>query len=176
MVLLVGGAASGKTAVARQLAALADAPLTELALTAATDTGDLLGSFEQVEAARLHRSLHTLAETLVQSLMHALLCGGEEGGGAGGEQGQGAMRVVMDARRMQLAQSVHGAWMTYGRRVAARRAAAAAEGQLASAAHPEELAALRTAVAAAVSAPLLPHALRLLRPVSLLHVTRHSAW
>ena len=51
MVLLVGGAAAGKTAVARQLAALVDAPLTELALTAATDTGDLLGSFEQVEAA-----------------------------------------------------------------------------------------------------------------------------
>ena len=52
MCLLVGPAAGGKTAAVRGLAALAGQPLLELSLTSGTDTSDLLGGFEQVEAAR----------------------------------------------------------------------------------------------------------------------------
>ena len=52
MCLLVGPAASGKTAAVRSLAQLCGQPLLELSLTSGTDTSDLLGGFEQVEPAR----------------------------------------------------------------------------------------------------------------------------
>lgn len=52
MCLLVGPAAAGKTAAVRTLSALCGQPLLELSLTSGTDTSDLLGGFEQVEAAR----------------------------------------------------------------------------------------------------------------------------
>ena len=48
MLLLVGGPASGKTSLARTLAALCGRRLAEVPLTPGTDTSDLLGSFEQV--------------------------------------------------------------------------------------------------------------------------------
>jgi midasin len=48
MLLLVGGPASGKTSLARSLAALCGRRLAEVPLTPGTDTSDLLGSFEQV--------------------------------------------------------------------------------------------------------------------------------
>jgi midasin len=48
MVLLVGPGGSGKTSLARLVAELVGVELQELALTQGTDTGDLLGSFEQV--------------------------------------------------------------------------------------------------------------------------------
>ena len=52
MTILVGPPASGKTSVAQTLADLAGRTLRRVALTAATDTSELLGSFEQKEPAR----------------------------------------------------------------------------------------------------------------------------
>ena len=52
MTVFVGAHASGKTSVARALASLAGRTLRQVALTAATDTSELLGSFEQREPAR----------------------------------------------------------------------------------------------------------------------------
>lgn len=52
MCLLVGPAASGKTAAARTLARLCGRALLELPLTSGTDTSDLLGGFEQMEPER----------------------------------------------------------------------------------------------------------------------------
>jgi ABC-type glutathione transport system ATPase component len=52
MPILVGGAGSGKTSVARLVASLAGRALSEIALTSGTDTSDLLGSFEQLEPSR----------------------------------------------------------------------------------------------------------------------------
>ena len=52
MCILVGGAAVGKTSLARTAAQLAGQQLTEIALTGGTDTADLLGGFEQLEPKR----------------------------------------------------------------------------------------------------------------------------
>lgn len=52
MCILVGGAAVGKTSLARTAAQLAGRQLTEIALTGGTDTADLLGGFEQLEPKR----------------------------------------------------------------------------------------------------------------------------
>ena len=52
MCILVGPPSSGKTSVARTLASLSGRTLRQVALTAATDTSELLGSFEQKEPAR----------------------------------------------------------------------------------------------------------------------------
>ena len=46
------GPAAGKTSLVRAAAALAGQPLVELALSAGTDTADLLGGFEQLEPLR----------------------------------------------------------------------------------------------------------------------------
>ena len=43
---------AGKTSLVRLAAALAGQPLVELALSAGTDTADLLGGFEQLEPLR----------------------------------------------------------------------------------------------------------------------------
>ena len=43
---------AGKTSIVRALALLCNQPLVELALTAGSDTSDILGGFEQIEAAR----------------------------------------------------------------------------------------------------------------------------
>ena len=61
MCILVGGAAAGKTALARTAAALAGRPVLELTLTAGSDTSDLLGSFEQQEPSRRLQVLFYLA-------------------------------------------------------------------------------------------------------------------
>lgn len=53
--LLVGPASTGKTAAVRSLAALAGAPLREINVTPSTDATELLGCFEQVDAARTRR-------------------------------------------------------------------------------------------------------------------------
>lgn len=52
MCILVGGPASGKGSAVRVIAELAGRPLLEIALTAGTDTSDLLGGFEQLEPSR----------------------------------------------------------------------------------------------------------------------------
>lgn len=52
MCILVGGAAVGKTSLARTAALLAGRQLTEITLTGGTDTADLLGGFEQLEPKR----------------------------------------------------------------------------------------------------------------------------
>ena len=52
MSILVGGTASGKTTIVQMLAALSGNRLRQAALTAATDTSELLGSFEQRDPSR----------------------------------------------------------------------------------------------------------------------------
>ncbi|KAJ2781638.1 AAA ATPase midasin [Coemansia javaensis] len=52
MAILVGAAGCGKTALVRWLAAATGNRLVEVALTAGTDTGEILGGFEQVDAQR----------------------------------------------------------------------------------------------------------------------------
>jgi len=52
MTILVGAAASGKTTIIQLLAALSGNKLRQAALTAATDTSELLGSFEQRDPSR----------------------------------------------------------------------------------------------------------------------------
>ena len=52
MTIVVGPPASGKTSLVQTLASLAGRTLRQVALTAATDTSELLGSFEQKESAR----------------------------------------------------------------------------------------------------------------------------
>ena len=49
---VVFGLGAGKTSLVRLAAALAGQPLVELALSAGTDTADLLGGFEQLEPLR----------------------------------------------------------------------------------------------------------------------------
>lgn len=50
--ILVGSAGCGKTAIIKKLAALSGANLVELALSADTDTMDLIGGFEQIDYKR----------------------------------------------------------------------------------------------------------------------------
>ena len=52
MTIVAGPAASGKTSLVQTLATLAGRTLRQVALTAATDTSELLGSFEQKEPSR----------------------------------------------------------------------------------------------------------------------------
>ena len=52
MSILVGSAASGKTTIVQMLASLSGNRLRQAALTAATDTSELLGSFEQRDPSR----------------------------------------------------------------------------------------------------------------------------
>lgn len=52
MGIVVGAPGTGKTCIIRCLAALAGRSLVELSLTAGSDTSDLLGGFEQVEATK----------------------------------------------------------------------------------------------------------------------------
>ena len=52
MSILVGASASGKTTIVQMLAALSGNRLRQAALTAATDTSELLGSFEQRDPSR----------------------------------------------------------------------------------------------------------------------------
>lgn len=49
---MAGSAGVGKTSLVRMAALLAGRKLTEIALTGGTDTADLLGGFEQLEAKR----------------------------------------------------------------------------------------------------------------------------
>lgn len=85
MVLLVGGAGSGKTSLVRALAQLCGRPLSELPLTPGTDTSDLLGSFEQVEPVRRLRGAGAHADAAAAQLLQCQLLvayGGATGGPA----------------------------------------------------------------------------------------------
>ena len=55
--IVVGETGSGKRTIVRQLASLCGGSLHELSLTAATDTSDMLGSYEQAEPTRKRRAL-----------------------------------------------------------------------------------------------------------------------
>jgi midasin len=66
MTILVGPPASGKTSVAQCLADLAGRTLRRVALTAATDTSELLGSFEQKEPARDRAALEEVVSTALR--------------------------------------------------------------------------------------------------------------
>ena len=69
--LLVGGAGSGKSSLVRTLAALVGAPLVEHAMTPATDTSELLGGFEQLDAARADLELANGLDRVVRGLVAA---------------------------------------------------------------------------------------------------------
>ena len=63
MAVVSGGASSGKSSLVRLASRLAGRALTEVALSAATDTTELLGCFEQSEPSRLlHAALRAVGE------------------------------------------------------------------------------------------------------------------
>ncbi|KAK3283483.1 hypothetical protein CYMTET_8818 [Cymbomonas tetramitiformis] len=80
MTVLVGGSGTGKTTLVRELAHLTGAPLRECALTNATDTGDLLGSFEQAAVARQLGDIRERALAHAAALSRWLLAGAGGGG------------------------------------------------------------------------------------------------
>ena len=95
MSILVGPPASGKTSLVRLLASLAGARLRVLPLTAATDTSDLLGGFEQEDSSRVVTTLGGSCEEIVRGVMAAALvaAGAVEGEGevTGGREDVEAM-------------------------------------------------------------------------------------
>jgi len=68
MTIVVGQAASGKTTVVKTLARLAGKDLQRIALTSATDTSELLGSFEQKESSRDRVDFESRVFSLLQGL------------------------------------------------------------------------------------------------------------
>lgn len=71
-VIVVGPGGSGKTSIVRLASRIASRPLVEIAVSAALDATELLGAFEQVDAAR-HRQ--NLIVTLRQAMIHASASG-----------------------------------------------------------------------------------------------------
>lgn len=65
--ILVGPSGCGKTVLLRQLAGLCGRNLREIQLTSATDTNDLLGSFEQAEPTRKRRATEESLRNAVAS-------------------------------------------------------------------------------------------------------------
>lgn len=68
--ILVGAAGCGKTTIIRKLAALSGANLIELALSADTDTMDLIGGFEQID---YKREMSTLVAEFSLFLQHQII-------------------------------------------------------------------------------------------------------
>jgi midasin len=68
MCLLVGPSSTGKTSAVRTLATLCGRPLVEMSLTSGTDTSDLLGGFEQLDAGRRTQELVSAVNTALTSL------------------------------------------------------------------------------------------------------------
>lgn len=67
--LIVGPSCSGKTSLVRILASLCNQTLIEISLTSGTDTGDLLGGFEQIEITRELQTLIKEAQSLLGQLL-----------------------------------------------------------------------------------------------------------
>ena len=74
MTIVAGPAASGKTSLVQTLATLAGKPLRQVALTAATDTSELLGSFEQKEPSRDRAALEEDATSALRGATAVALC------------------------------------------------------------------------------------------------------
>ena len=68
MTIVVGQAASGKTTLVKTLARLAGKDLQRIALTSATDTSELLGSFEQKEPSRDRVNFESRVFNLLQGI------------------------------------------------------------------------------------------------------------
>lgn len=75
--ILVGPAGCGKTTILRKLAAINGAQLVELALSADTDTMDLIGGFEQIDYRRQISSLAKDLELFLHRHIVTSLCSGE---------------------------------------------------------------------------------------------------
>ena len=86
MTILVGPPASGKTSVAQCLADLAGRTLRRVALTAATDTSELLGSFEQKEPARDRAALEEVVSTTLRRVAADALGSFSSSSSDGGEE------------------------------------------------------------------------------------------
>ena len=76
MAVVSGGASSGKSSLVRLASRLAGRALTEVALSAATDTTELLGCFEQSEPSRLlHAALRAVGEMSADASLSLLTIG-----------------------------------------------------------------------------------------------------
>ena len=73
LAIIAGHGATGKSTMVRTLAHLAGVKLHELALTSATDTGELLGGFEQVDVKRCMHNVVFSLEHIVAQITHGLL-------------------------------------------------------------------------------------------------------
>ena len=85
----------------RTLARLCAQPLAELSLTPASDTADLLGSFEQVDAARARGAAAAALETAAEVTTRALLASGSDGPDVTAAL-DAAQRAAADAQAVQL--------------------------------------------------------------------------
>ncbi|KAJ5172825.1 Midasin [Penicillium capsulatum] len=74
--ILVGAAGCGKTTLIRKLAAVNGANLEELALSADTDTMDLIGGFEQIDHRReVSTFVHDVEQFLRHQIIHSFAAG-----------------------------------------------------------------------------------------------------
>ncbi|KAG2499138.1 hypothetical protein HYH03_002721 [Edaphochlamys debaryana] len=149
MALLVGGPGSGKTSLARAAAALAGVRLLEVALTAGTDTSDLLGSFEQLEPERRVQEASDHVQQLAQAVSQRLLTlsASTDSASSSLPLEPEASPAGVPADRLTAAERLQAAWSTHTAAVAAAERQADAPSPIAAAA--ARVGSLRTVLAAA---------------------------
>ena len=87
----------GKTTIVRNLASLCGVPLTEFALTAGSDTSDLLGGFEQVDYNRILQDSAAAVENLVQTAIRRLLLSVRKSYAPGSSSGSSNLSKICQA-------------------------------------------------------------------------------
>ena len=88
--ILTGGSGCGKTSLARLLAQLSAHRLSEVVLSTATDTTELLGCFEQNEPSRLQEAALLACRDLADEVTQALLLLGSDSSDSSDSSGSAA--------------------------------------------------------------------------------------